>query len=124
MKAKRRQSPIKGGRTPLPSCVEVKIWAAVDKMAVRYHVSRSFVIATALADQFRIEVQEHYYGDGKSGAHFKAGDRQMNWRRVVACWLFGHPHGHHLFTWAQAGVGAFFHYRCTYCGREYTVEVE
>jgi hypothetical protein len=32
----------------------------VERMAARYKVSKSFVIAVALAEQFGIEEQEHY----------------------------------------------------------------
>lgn len=52
-----RQRPIPGGRQPLPSCVERRIYREVEKTAVRYGVSRSFVIATALADAMGIELE-------------------------------------------------------------------
>jgi hypothetical protein len=56
----RRQRPIKGGREPLPSCVLKDIRDAVNKAAVQYDVSRSFVVAVALAEAFGIRDQEHY----------------------------------------------------------------
>lgn len=56
----RRQRPVKGGRLPLPACVITDIYAAVDRTATRYNVSRSFVIATALADVFGVTVDEAY----------------------------------------------------------------
>jgi len=55
-----RQKPIKGGRTALPSCVIKDIYTEVERIAKRHRVSRSFVIAVALADQFGIDEQEHY----------------------------------------------------------------
>lgn len=55
-----RQKPIKGGRQPLPACVMKEIWNEVDRQARRFRVSRSFVIATALAHTFGIEDQEDY----------------------------------------------------------------
>jgi len=56
----RRQRPIKGGRDPLPACVIKDIRVAVEKLAHRYNVSKSFVIAVALAEQFGISEQETY----------------------------------------------------------------
>jgi hypothetical protein len=56
----RRQRPIKGGRQPLPACVIKDIKIAVDRLATRYKVSRSFVIAVTLADVFGIDEQERY----------------------------------------------------------------
>jgi hypothetical protein len=62
----RRQRPIKGGRQPLPSCVIRDISDAVDRLSRRHGVSRSFVIATLLADQLEIEEQERYYEKPKN----------------------------------------------------------
>jgi hypothetical protein len=56
----RRQRPIRGGRTPLPACVIKDIYAAVDRLARRHSVSRSFVIAVTLADALGIDEQERY----------------------------------------------------------------
>jgi hypothetical protein len=56
----RRQHPVKGGRKPLPACVLRQIWDRVDKLSRKHEVSRSFVIAVALADQFGIADQEQY----------------------------------------------------------------
>jgi hypothetical protein len=57
----RRQKPIKGGRTSLPSCVIKDIHTEVSRLATKWKVSRSFVIAVALADQFGIDEQERYF---------------------------------------------------------------
>jgi hypothetical protein len=57
----RRQKPIKGGRIQLPSCVIKDIHMQVSRLATKWKVSRSFVIAVALADQFGIDDQERYY---------------------------------------------------------------
>jgi hypothetical protein len=56
----RRQRPIKGGREALPSCVIKDIYQEVERLAHRHHVSKSFIIAVALADQFGIDEQESY----------------------------------------------------------------
>jgi len=56
----RRQKAIKGGREPLPACVIRDIKVEVSRIAKRYDVSRSFVIAVALADAFGINEQEQY----------------------------------------------------------------
>ena len=56
----RRQRPIRGGRDPLPSCVLKEIRDAVEREAARYNVSKSFVIAVALAHAFGIKKQEDY----------------------------------------------------------------
>lgn len=56
----RRQSPIKGGRDPLPSCVLKEIRAEVTRIAAEHNVSRSWVIATVLAEAFRIGEQVSY----------------------------------------------------------------
>lgn len=56
----RRQKPVKGGRTPLPACVIQDISDEVARLSHRFGVSKSFVIAVALADQFGIAEQETY----------------------------------------------------------------
>ena len=56
----RRQKPVKGGRLALPSCVIKDIYAAVDRDAKRFGVSRSFVIATALAEAMGVKIAEDY----------------------------------------------------------------
>lgn len=56
----RRQKPIKGGRQPLPSAVLVEIREHVERIARKYRVSKSFVIAATLADAFKIREQERY----------------------------------------------------------------
>ena len=55
-----RQRPVKGGRLPLPSCVLKEIRREVERLARTYNVSRSFVIATTLADAFGVQVEERY----------------------------------------------------------------
>jgi hypothetical protein len=57
----RRQRPVKGGRLPLPSCVIKDIHREVEKRAHQYGVSKSFVIAVALADAFGIKEQETFF---------------------------------------------------------------
>jgi predicted transcriptional regulator len=61
MKKIRRQSPIKGGRKYLSPAVLQEIEAEVSRLAARYNVSRSWIVATVLADAFHIEKQERYY---------------------------------------------------------------
>lgn len=57
-KVMRRQKPIPGGREALPACVLKEIRRAVEKEAMRHGVSKSFVIAVALAKAFGIKDQE------------------------------------------------------------------
>lgn len=57
----RRQRPVKGGRKPLPSSVLKSIHHKVDEIARKFRVSRSFVIATVLAEALGIKGQEKYY---------------------------------------------------------------
>ena len=59
----RRQHPIKGGRIQLPSCVEKRIHHAAENEAIRYGVSKSWIIATILADAFQIDLdkKDRYY---------------------------------------------------------------
>lgn len=56
----RRQRPLKGGRDPLPSCVDPKVREAVLETTKRFRCSRSFVVAVALHDFFNIKVQDDY----------------------------------------------------------------
>jgi hypothetical protein len=65
----RRQRPIKGGRDPLPSCVIHEINQAVTREAHIHRVSKSWIVAVALADFFGIKTQETFY-PSKSGAQF------------------------------------------------------
>lgn len=55
-----RQKPVKGGRKQLPSCVLKEIRIEVEKQSRMFKVSRSFVVATALAEIFGIKQQEDY----------------------------------------------------------------
>jgi hypothetical protein len=57
---RRSQRPVRGGRDPLPSCVIHEISREVERLARKFSVSKSFVIAVALADVFGIEEQEQY----------------------------------------------------------------
>lgn len=56
----RRQKAVKGGRSALPSCVLGRIKDRVERDARLFHVSKSFVVAVALAHTFGIEEQEEY----------------------------------------------------------------
>lgn len=47
-------------RQPLPACVLDRIYEKVDAEAKRFNVSRSFVIAVALATVFNVKEQEEY----------------------------------------------------------------
>lgn len=60
-----RQKPIKGGREPLPSCVIKDIQRCVEHEAIKYRVSKSWVIATIVADFFGIEEQISYVPQSK-----------------------------------------------------------
>lgn len=50
-------------RVALPSAVEARIMDEVEKMARAYGVSRSFVVAVALADQFGVPLKGAYRYD-------------------------------------------------------------
>ena len=55
----RRQKRIPGyRRESLPACVIKEILQAVEKEAMKYHVSKSFVIAVRLAKSYGIDEQE------------------------------------------------------------------
>jgi len=55
-----RQLPVRGGRISIPSCVIKDIQIEVERAAKKFKVSKSFVVATALADYFGISEQERY----------------------------------------------------------------
>jgi hypothetical protein len=55
-----RQRPIKGGREKLPAAVEARIYKRVEREARRFDCSRAFVVSTALAIVFGIDVDEKY----------------------------------------------------------------
>lgn len=59
------QRRVKGGRAALPASVLKSIWREVDRQARRFNVSRSFVIATALAHTFGIKEQDDYHTAGE-----------------------------------------------------------
>jgi len=56
----RRQKSVKGGRKSLPSCVIKEIKTEITKIAWANRVSRSFVIATLLADALKIKMDKYY----------------------------------------------------------------
>ena len=61
----RRQPPVKGGRVPGSHALLQTIEAEVERLAKIHGVSRSWVIATVLADAFRIKEQPSFYGERK-----------------------------------------------------------
>ena len=61
----RRQPPVKGGRISGSHALLQDIEAEVERLAKIYNVSRSWVIATVLADAFRIKEQPSFYGERK-----------------------------------------------------------
>jgi hypothetical protein len=56
----RKQKPVKGGRMRVGAGVLREIEREVEKLATRHKVSKSFVIAVALAKAFKIPDQEQY----------------------------------------------------------------
>jgi predicted transcriptional regulator len=56
----RRQSPVKGGRERAYAGLEKRLDAELDKLAAQFRCTRAFVISTALADTFGIEVDERF----------------------------------------------------------------
>jgi hypothetical protein len=54
----RRQRPVKGGREALPSCVLADIKRHVEADAMKYGVSKSFVISVILAKAYKVREQE------------------------------------------------------------------
>jgi hypothetical protein len=60
MKTIRSQRPVKGGREKLSPTILKATAREVERQARKFGVSRSFVIAVALADQFGIDDQEQY----------------------------------------------------------------
>ena len=56
----RRQKPWPGGRLALPSCVIPRLRELVEKDARRFNCSKSFVIASILADFYGYAVKERY----------------------------------------------------------------
>lgn len=59
---KRSQSRLTNGkkREQLPSCVIEDIKSAVERLAFRHQVSKSWVVATLLADALGIKKQESF----------------------------------------------------------------
>jgi hypothetical protein len=67
VRPRRRQRPVKGGRQYLAAGLIAEIEREVDRASARFRVSRSFVIAVALADYFGIEEQERFIAQPRSG---------------------------------------------------------
>ncbi len=57
---RRRQRPVKGGRTALPACVLRAVERRVRQEAWRHHASRSWVVAYAVAKFLGVEGVEDY----------------------------------------------------------------
>ena len=61
MKRRRSQKRILGSpREPLPACVIHDIKVKIEKLAREFNVSRSFVVATLLADAVGIRLADRY----------------------------------------------------------------
>lgn len=60
MRPPRRQKPIRGGRDAVSGSVIKELRRRVEREAVRYNISKSFVVAVALALYFKIDLGEHY----------------------------------------------------------------
>lgn len=58
----------KGTRDPLPSCVDSRIRAAVQRDALRWNCSRSWIIATALSAFYEIDIPLPHEGRKKARA--------------------------------------------------------
>ena len=70
-----RQRPIKGGRYSVPAYLEERIEKVLEREADRFNVTRAFVITTALADYFGIDVEEVYRDTRKR--NFRQKNRSM-----------------------------------------------
>jgi len=55
-----RQKPVKGGRSYLSGAFIKSIDREINRQAKMFNVSRSFVIATAVADSLGVKDQEDY----------------------------------------------------------------
>jgi len=58
---------VAGGRDPLPACVLHEIHHRVDAKAREFGVSRSWVIATILADYFDVKEQVSFTSSRRPG---------------------------------------------------------
>lgn len=58
-------------RVPAGTCVTPLIWDEVDRVARKFQVSRSWVIAVALAETFGIEVDNFTKLEGKRNAQVR-----------------------------------------------------
>ena len=59
VKMKRSQPRLDKAREPLPSCVKKSIMDEVNRQSRKFGVSRSWLIAEALADTFGIELEDY-----------------------------------------------------------------
>lgn len=50
----------KGKRDPLPSCVDPRVKAAVERDSIRWNCSRSWIIATALAAFYEVDIVQPF----------------------------------------------------------------
>lgn len=53
------QKRVKGGRVPASACVVRQLRAIVDRTARQFNVSKSFVIAVALAKAFHVPIESY-----------------------------------------------------------------
>lgn len=60
MQPPRRQTPVRGGRQRMSAGLLKSIEREVNRTAARFHVSRSFVVAVALAQHFGVSEQETF----------------------------------------------------------------
>lgn len=65
------QPRVAGGRDPLPACVLHDIWRDVERDAVQYGVSRSWVIATILGEHYGVMEQASFRSGRKPGERGK-----------------------------------------------------
>jgi hypothetical protein len=68
-RVRHHQPWVRGGRDPLPACVLHDIWRHVDRDAAQFGVSRSWVIATILADHYKVKEQVSFKSLRKSGEY-------------------------------------------------------
>jgi hypothetical protein len=70
-----RQRPIKGGRKQVSSGIEAQVEEVLEREMRRFKASRAFVISTALADYFGVEIIESYQDAGARRERKKKQDR-------------------------------------------------
>ena len=59
MRPPQRQKPVKGGRDAVSGSVIKVLRRKIEHEAARYHVSKSFVVAVALAKFFKVDITEY-----------------------------------------------------------------